>query len=263
MTALAPTSRCAPAPGRALLRVTGADRVSFLQGLVTQDMGRVAREGIGYGAMLTPQGKLVADFLLVSQGDAVLIDVADGLAEDLARRLGMFRLRAQVTVDRVAMSVTRGIGPAPEGALADPRSSALGWRHYGQALEQGAAVDWDALHIDALVPQTGVDLVPGDSFILEAGFQRLNGVDFRKGCYVGQEVTARMHHKTELRRRLVVLAVPVPLPPGTPVLTADGREAGVLGTQAGGRGLALMRLDRLDGGLTAGGAAVSVLGHGA
>ena len=258
MIELDPSVRCSPVPGRALLSVSGADRISFLQGLVTQDMGRVAREGIGYGAMLTPQGKLVADFLLVSQGDAILIDLAEGLAEDLVRRLTMFRLRAQVSIDRVAMPVTRGIGPAPEGALADPRSAVLGWRLYGQALEQGAAVDWDALHIEALVPQTGADLVPGESFILEAGFPRLNGVDFRKGCYVGQEVTARMHHKTELRRGLVVLSVPVPVPPGTPVLLEDGREAGVLGTQAGGKGLALMRLDRLDGALTAGGQEVGL-----
>jgi len=260
MIALDPAVRCAPAPGRALLRVSGADRIGFLQGLVTQDMGRVTREGIGYGAMLTPQGKLVADFLLVSQEDAILIDLAEGLAEDLLRRLAMFRLRAQVSIDRVAMPVTRGIGPAPEGALGDPRSGMLGWRLYGQALAQGEAVDWDALHIEALVPQTGADLIPGESFILEAGFPRLNGVDFRKGCYVGQEVTARMHHKTELRRGLVVLAVPAPVPPGTPVLMADGREAGVLGTQAGGKGLALMRLDRMDGALTAGGHGVSVAG---
>lgn len=250
-------TRCAPAPGRAILRVTGADRLVFLQGLVTQDMGRVARDGIGYAAMLSPQGKLVADFLLVMQGDAVLIDVAEGLADDLLRRLGMFRLRAQVSVERVQFPVTRGLGPAPEGALTDPRAAALGWRLYGQALEQGPAVDWDALHIAAMVPQTGADLIPGESFILETGFQRLNGVDFRKGCYVGQEVTARMHHKTELRRGLVVLAVPVAVPAGTPVLTPDGREAGVLGTQAQGQGLALMRLDRLDGPLTAGGAAVT------
>lgn len=260
MTAPDPAIRCAPVPGRAILRVAGADRVSFLQGLVTQDMGRVAREGIGYAAMLTPQGKLVADFLLVALADAVLIDVAEGLAEDLMRRLAMFRLRAQVQIERVELPVTRGLGPAPEGALADPRSAALGWRLYGQALEQGAPLDWDALHIEALVPQTGADLIPGESFILEAGFPRLNGVDFRKGCYVGQEVTARMHHKTELRRGFVVLSVPVPVPAGTPVLMADGREAGVLGTQAGGRGLALMRLDRIEGPLTAGGAAVSVAG---
>lgn len=258
MPDLHPDTRCAPDPDRSILRVSGPDRVTFLQGLVTQDMGRIARAGIGYGAMLTPQGKLIADFLLVAVADAVLIDVATPLAEDLARRLAMYRLRAQVQIDPVVIPITRGLGPAPEGALADPRDPGLGWRLYGAALEHGAAVDWDALRIALKVPLTGLELVPGDSFILELGFERLGGVDFRKGCYVGQEVTARMHHKTELRRGLVVLAVPDPVPPGTPVLTEDGREAGVVFTQANRLGLALMRLDRLDGALSAGGLAVTL-----
>lgn len=258
---LNPETRCAPVEGHALLRVTGEDRVKYLQGLVTQDMGRVVRDGIGYGALLTPQGKLIADFLLVAQPDALLIDVAEDLADDLARRLTMFKLRSKVVVDRVEMPVTRGIGPAPEGALADPRDAALGWRLYGQALRQGEAVDWDARRIAALVPETGAELVPGDSFILELGFERLNGVDFRKGCYVGQEVTARMHHKTTLRRGLVSVQVAGAVPVGTPVLMEDGREAGVLYTQAGGQGLALVRMDRIDGPLTADGVAVSVGGE--
>lgn len=257
--ALHPQTRCSPAEGRALLRVSGPDRVKFLQGLVTQDIARVVRDGIGYGALLTPQGKLIADFFLVVQGDALLIDVAEGLAGDLAKRLAMFRLRAQVLIEPLTLPVTRGLGPVPQGALADPRDPSLGWRLYGQALTTGEAVDWDALRIAARVPDTGLELQPGESFILELGFQRLNGVDFRKGCYVGQEVTARMHHKTELRRDLRRVAVEGAVPPGTPVLMADGREAGALFTQAGGQGLALMRLDRLDGDLTAAGVAVRVL----
>ncbi|MCB1362300.1 MAG: folate-binding protein YgfZ [Rhodobacteraceae bacterium] len=250
-------TRCAPAPGRAVLRVTGPDREKYLQGLVTQDMGRILRDGIGYAALLTPQGKLIADFLLVAQPDCVLIDVAADLADDLTRRLTMFKLRSRVEIAPVDLPVTRGIGPAPDGALPDPRDAGLGWRLYGQALTRGAAVDWDALRIALKVPETGAELVPGDSFILELGFARLNGVDFRKGCYVGQEVTARMHHKTELRRGLVVLALPQPVPPGTPVLMDDGREAGAVYTQAGGKGLALMRLDRADGPLSAAGQPVA------
>ena len=259
MPDLSPETRCAPAPGRALLRVSGPDHVKFLQGLVTQDMTRLAQGGIAYGAMLTPQGKLVADFFLVAEGaEAVLIDLAGGLADDLQRRLTLFTLRAKVTITRDPRPVTRGLGPAPVGALADPRDPSLGWRLYGQALTQGAAVDWDALRIARKVPETGAELIPGDSFILELGFARLNGVDFRKGCYVGQEVTARMHHKTELRRGLVVLSLPAgPVPPGTPVLMADGREAGAVYTQADGKGLALMRMDRIEGPLSAGGQPVT------
>jgi folate-binding protein YgfZ len=255
---LATDTRCAPVPGREFLRVAGPDRVKFLQGLVTQDMGRLARDGIAYAALLTPQGKLIADFLMMAEPEAVLIDVAEGLADDLSRRLSMFKLRSKVTIERVEMVVTRGLGPAPEGALVDPRDPALGWRLYGVALEQGEPVDWDALRIAALVPETGAELVPGDSFVLELGFERLHGVDFRKGCYVGQEVTARMHHKTSLRRQLMAVEVGGPVPVGTPVLMEDGREAGVLYTQAGGRGLALLRVDRLDGDLSAAGQAVTV-----
>ena len=255
---LSPETRCAPLTGRAFLRVTGPDREKFLQGLVTQDVGRVARDGIAYGALLTPQGKLIVDFLLVAEPEAVLIDVAEAQAADLAQRLAMFRLRSKVAIEPVERAVTRGLGPRPEGALDDPRDASMGWRLYGAALSQGAPIDWDALRIAALVPETGIELVPGDSFILELGFERLKGVDFRKGCYVGQEVTARMHHKTDLRRRLVSVAVAGTVPPGTPILMADGREAGVLYTQAGGRGLALLRVDRAGGPLTADGATVSV-----
>ncbi|MFN4099129.1 MAG: YgfZ/GcvT domain-containing protein [Pararhodobacter sp.] len=255
---LPPETRCAPDTGRALLRVAGPDRVKFLQGLVTQDMGRVMRDGIGYAALLTPQGKLIADFFLVAEPEAVLVDVAAGLAGELATRLGMFKLRSKVTIEPVELPVTRGTGPLPAGARADPRDPALGWRLYGAALTQGEAPDWDAIRIAARVPESGAELLPGESFILELGFERLHGVDFRKGCFVGQEVTARMHHKTTLRRRLTAVQVSAPVPAGTPVLMEDGREAGVLYTQSGGRGLALIRLDRAGGPLTAGAAQVSV-----
>jgi len=260
MPDLSPETRCAPAPDRALLRVSGPDHVKFLQGLVTQDMARLASAGIAYGALLTPQGKLVADFFLVTDSaEAVLIDVAEGLADDLQRRLTLFTLRAQVTISRDPRPVTRGLGPAPAGALADPRDPALGWRLYGQALTAGAPVDWDALRIAARVPETGLELQPGDSFILELGFERLHGVDFRKGCYVGQEVTARMHHKTELRRGLKRVTVAAPVAPGTPILAPDGREAGTLHSLSGYQGLALLRLDRISGALSAAGHAVTVL----
>ena len=253
-------TNCAPDPTRAILRVVGEDRVSFLQGLLTQDMKRVAAQGIGYGAILTPQGKLIADFLIIAQPEALLLDTDADVVAEVIQRLTMFKLRAKVQIDRLDMAVTRGIGPAPAGALPDPRDPALGWRLYGQALTQGAPVDWDARYIDAMVPRLGLELVPGDSFILELGFERLNGVDFRKGCYVGQEVTARMHHKTELRRALCRVSLSRPVPPGTAVLAEDGREAGAVYSQAGGTGLALLRKDRMAGALAAGAAVVGVLG---
>ncbi len=256
---LPPDTRCAPAEGRAILRVDGVDRVKFLQGMITQDMGRITRAGIGYAALLTPQGKLIADFLVIPRDEDVLLDVAEDLADELAKRLTMFKLRSKVTIERSDLPVTRGMGPMPEGALPDPRDPALGWRLYGAALSQGEAPDWDAIRIAHRIPETGFELVPGDSFILELGFERLGGVDFRKGCYVGQEVTARRHHKTSLRRGLVRVALETPVAPGTAVVMEDGREAGTVWTQAGGEGLALMRLDRIDGPLSAQGVAVRVL----
>ena len=257
---LAAEARCAPAPARAILRVEGADHAAFLQGLVTQDVARVARDGIAYSALLSPQGKLLADFFLVQADGAILIDAAEGVADDLVKRLSMFKLRSKVDLARVDLPVTRGTGPAPAGALTDPRDPAMGWRLYGAALTQGEAPDWDALRVAARVPETGIELQIGDSYILEMGFERLNGVDFRKGCYVGQEIIARMHHKTELRRRLMQVHVSQPVPVGTQVLTADGKDAGNVFTQSGELGLAHLRVERAQGVLRAGDAQLEVTG---
>ncbi len=236
----------------------------FLQGLVTNDVTRLVEAGILYAALLTPQGKYLTDFFLlegpsIGAGDAILLDAPREAAEDLVRRLMMYRLRAKVEIAPLDLPVSRGLGPKPAEALPDPRQPALGWRLYGHRLAAGAPLDWDALHVDLRIPQHGRDLVPNESYILDFDFPRLNGVDFRKGCYVGQEVTARMHHKAERRRGLFVLHASGPLATGMPVLTADGRDAGRVGTVAGQRALALLRLDRLSEGLRAAGVPVSVM----
>ena len=236
---------------RQIIEVTGPDRVGFLQGLVTNDVTRAPV----WAAMLTPQGKYLADFLIVPQGDALLIDVDARLADDLVRRLSMYRLRSDAAIAPTGMTVSCGTGPAPEGAITDPRHPALGWRLYGaDGGDDGS--DWDAIRVAHTIPETLVELIPNETFPLEAGFERLHGVDFRKGCYVGQEVTARMKHKAELRKGLRTVSVTGTAPPGTPILMPDGREAGVLYTQSGGRGIAHLRLDRAGPGLTAGGATV-------
>ncbi len=230
---------------RTILRVTGADRVTFLQGLVTNDVTRAPC----WAALLTPQGKYLADFLIVPDAEALLIDVDARLADDLARRLSMYRLRSDVQIERSPMTVARGTGPAPAGAVPDPRHPALGWRHYGAVGED--ATDWDAIRVAHVIPETLVELIPNETFVLEAGFERLHGVDFRKGCYVGQEVTARMKHKTDLRKGLVGVTVEGAAPVGTPILMDDGREAGTLFTQSGDRAIAQMRFDRMTEGLVA------------
>ncbi|EIE52865.1 aminomethyltransferase [Salipiger aestuarii] len=231
---------------RKVLRVSGPDAEQFLQGLVTNDVMRV-KDGPVYAAMLTPQGKYRADFFLVADGDDILIDVAQPLSTDLLRALTMYKLRAKVTVAETDLTVSRGPGAAPDGAFDDPRDPRMGWRAYDG--RPSVETDWDALRVDALIPESEIELTP-DTFILEAGFERLSGVDFKKGCYVGQEVTARMKHKTELRKGLATVTVDGTAPIGTPILSGD-RPAGVLYTQSGGRGIAYLRFDRATGALTA------------
>ena len=238
---------------RRILRVSGSDAKSFLQGLVTNNVDKLS-DGLVYAALLTPQGKYIADFFLAAEGDAVLLDVDAALAEGLLKRLNMYRLRADVQVEMTDLQVKRGTGEAPEGALADPRHAAMGWRLYGaEGGDDGS--DWDAIRVEHCIPETGVELGP-DSYILEAGFEGLNGVDFRKGCYVGQEVTARMKHKTELRKGFRTVEVEGSAPVGTDI-TADGKPVGTLFTQSGGRGIAYLRFDRAKGEMQAGDARVT------
>ena len=235
---------------RTLYEITGKDREHFLQGLVSNDMRRLA-EGAVYAALLTPQGKYLADFLLVPRGDAVLLDIDAAIAEATVRRLSMYKLRADVQIGPSALKLWRGTGPAPVGAVADPRHPAMGWRLYGEA-EGDDGSDWDAIRVAHLIPETGIELTP-ETYILEAGFERLHGVDFRKGCYVGQEVTARMKHKTELRKGLTRVLIEGAAEPGT-AITAEGRPVGTLFTRSGGRALAHLRFDRAEGALQAGAA---------
>jgi tRNA-modifying protein YgfZ len=258
------------ATDRAVLRIAGPDARDFLHGLVTNDV-RSLEAGPVYAALLSPQGKYLFDFLLFADTDtpgAVLLDVKADRAAALARRLAMYRLRADVVIAPADLAVAVGTGapPAPLGTAAfpDPRDPALGWRALvAPADAPPASGPADALlaaaRVARAVPETGVELVPDDSYILELGFERLHGVDFRKGCYVGQEVTARMKHRTELRKGLVRVRVDGPAPPPGTAITAGDKTAGTLYTTAGGEGLAWLRLDRAVGPLAAGAATLTVL----
>jgi len=237
--------------GRVIYRITGADRESFLQKLVTNDVSGL--ETIAYAALLNPQGKFIADFFLARAGDAILLDVADDLSIGLLKKLNMYKLRADVAIQETDLYAIRGISlPMPEGAFEDPRHPALGWRLYCETPGTPAAIDWDALRVSQAIPEVGAELTP-ETYILEAGFERLNGVDFRKGCYVGQEVTARMKHKTELRKGFVRVDLDGPAPAkGAMVTTEDGKEVGELTTVAPGAAIAYLRFDRAKGALNAG-----------
>ncbi|MEP5728133.1 MAG: folate-binding protein [Sulfitobacter sp.] len=239
---------------RHILRLTGPDTRDFLQGLVTNDVEKLS-DGLVYAALLTPQGKYMADFFLVPDGDAVLVDVDASLGTMLAQRLNMYKLRAAVEIATVPLHLHRGVGDVPEDGFIDPRSPKMGWRAYRTAPQGSDDVDWDAIRVQQMVPETGAELSP-DTFILEADFERLNGVDFRKGCYVGQEVTARMKHKTDLRKGLAPVIVSGSAEVGTP-LTSNGKAVGKLFTQSGGKGIAYLRFDRADGEMVAGTAKVT------
>lgn len=242
---------------RQVLRITGSDRHRFLNDLVTNDL-KGLEQGLVYAALLTPQGKYLFDFFLSADGDSYLLDVDAGRAAALVQRLSMYKLRADVAIADADLFVHRGLGTPPEGALGDPRHAGLGWRAYKNTPQLEDAVDWDALRVRHCVPQTDIELIADGSFILECGFERLHGVDFRKGCYVGQEVTARMKHKTELRKGLVTVAVAGAAPVGSE-LTCEGKAVGTLFTQADGQGIAYLRFDRVKGEMQAGDARVTLL----
>lgn len=240
-------------PNRRILRLTGSDTESFLQDLITNDISRLDT-GLVYAALLSPQGKYLADFFLKREGDAVLLDVADDLADGLFKRLSLYKLRADVTIEASDLNLHRGSGSAPDGALTDPRHADMGWRHYKPLPESDDGTDWDAIRVRHCIPETGIELTP-DSYILESGFEALNGVDFKKGCYVGQEVTARMKHKTELRKGLRRVAIDGTAPIGSAILS-NGKPAGTLFTQSDGHAIAYLRFDRAGNDMQADGAAI-------
>lgn len=266
--------RATPLDDRGVLRLDGPDAVTFLQGLVTSDVAVLGRGEAVYAALLTPQGKILFDFLAARTETGFLIDVAAASAEALAKRLGFYRLRAKLTIadESAAFAVIAAWGQGAEpavfeetGATAfrDPRLAALGVRAIVPrdrlaevlALPGVAQAGRDAYetHRIALgVPDGDRDFAFGDAFPHDADMDALNGVDFRKGCYVGQEVVSRMQHRGTARRRVVMVQAEAPLPPAGTAITASGRPLGTLGSSAGGRGLALVRLDRAKAALDAG-----------
>jgi tRNA-modifying protein YgfZ len=272
-------------PDRGVVKVSGADARDFLNGLVTTDV-TLLRPGLGrFGALLTPQGKITADFLITEipsgAGGGFLIDCPRALAQGLADKLGFYRLRAKVTVENLSDSL--GVlaawdgDPAvtPDLAFADPRNAALGWRILiTETLAQKTAeligaelVDssaYEAHRIASGVPRGGLDFMYGDAFPHETNMDRLHGVDFDKGCYVGQEVVSRMQHRGTARTRTVRVVIEgAPPEPGAVVLAGD-KPLGTMGSSAGHAGLALIRVDRAadalaaDTALTAGGIAICI-----
>ena len=274
----------APLADRAVIAVAGADAHGFLQGLVTNDVDRVAPDRAIYAALLTPQGRYLFDFFIVEIDGTLHLDCEAARRDELLRRLAMYRLRAKVSlasadglatiaafgegaVDALGLAENAGVARRFAGGVAyvDPRNAKAGVRVLAPpdaaraALEaagfrDGQFSDYDTMRIAAGLPDSGRDMVAERALLLELGFEALNGVDFEKGCYVGQEVTTRMKRRDLVKKLLMPVMIEGRAPePGTKILRGDV-EAGELRSSGDGAGLALLRLDMVDGGvaLTAG-----------
>ena len=240
-------------PGRAVIEVSGDDRVSFLQGLVSNDVAEVAPGRAVWAALLTPQGKWLADFFIFADGQRLLLDCEAGQAAMLAQRLTRFRLRAKVAVQPVPLLVHAlwgDIAPVADVVAPDPRVAGAGWRALSTtALAANATVtDWDLHRLALGLPDGPRDMEAEKTTLLEAGFDELHGVSWTKGCYMGQELTARTKYRGLLKRRLVPVRIDGPVPAmGMPVLRG-GVEAGAMRSGVPGLGMALLRLDAIAAG---------------
>jgi hypothetical protein len=247
-------SKLALLPLRGVIEVSGVDRVAFLQGLVSNDVAQAAPGRAVWTALLTPQGKWLADFFILAEGDRLLLDVERAQAAMLVERLGRFRLRAKVALrdrsDTLAVYAAWGGMPVlPEGAVMapDPRVEGAGWRIISPVpLAATADADgWDGHRLGLGLPDGSVDLEAEKTVLMEAGFDELNGVSWSKGCYMGQELTARTRYRGLVKRRLVPVAIDGPAPPPGTLVLRDGIEVGALRSARDGRGLATLRLEAI------------------
>jgi len=266
---------------RGVLTVEGPDAREFLQGLISNDIEKVTPERAIYAALLTPQGKYLFDFFVSQAGDRLLFDCERARLPDLQKRLRMYKLRAQAELADVSEDITvaalwgadalaaAGLGteagsakPLDDGTLfVDPRLPEAGLRAvlpadraaetlegFGAAI--GDAADYDRHRLALGLPDASRDLVVDKAILLESGFDELNGVDWNKGCYMGQELTARTKYRGLVKKRLVPVAIDGPAPaPGTPLKAAE-RDVGEMRSSKGGIGLALVKLDAIESGET-------------
>jgi folate-binding protein YgfZ len=252
---------------RGVVAVGGPDAETFLNDLVTADVSRAGPGQAVFAALLTPQGKILFDFIVYRDGDRFLFDLPRGLAADFVKRLGFYKLRAKITVEDLSAETQVLAVWGPEGvhhidgaAAPDPRLAALGWRVVAPAdqppLLSGFAAatqaDYDAHRIPLSIPEGGIDFAFGDAFPHDTDMDQLAGVDFGKGCYIGQEVVSRMEHRGTARRRVVIARATGALPAAGTEVTAGGKMLGLLGSSAGDAALALLRLDRAKEAIDAG-----------
>jgi folate-binding protein YgfZ len=244
--------------GRAAIRVSGADWRSFLQGLLTQDVETLAPGELRYGALLAPQGRLLYDLFLLGQadGEGVLLDVAAEAREALLQKLALYRLRAKVDIAPAEARVFAlwDTDIAPGGWAPDPRLPELGWRAVADGMPPAGGAQtvdeaaYEAHRLALNVPDGWRDGLHDRAYPIEANLDLLGGIDFKKGCFVGQETTSRMKRRGPVRTRMTPIAFDGPAPArGAEVLAGELRAGEVTGAQAG-LALALVRLDRLHAG---------------
>lgn len=244
---------------RTLIRVSGPDARKFLNNVLTQELDRLDHEPVVYAALLTPQGKVLADMFVWAETDGVLLDVDPARGEDLFRRLSMYKLRADAKLEDVSAQLGVLVSDATfDGAVTDPRLAALGWRKIApkDAVSVDGAAAFEVRRMALGVADLARDAGPDEVFALEALLDELNGVAFQKGCFVGQENVSRMKRRATTRKKFCPILFEGEAPAyGTPVL-AGAAELGSVRTGANGRALALLRLDRAlapEAPLTAGG----------
>lgn len=236
---------------RSLVEVAGPEASDFLDRMITQNTEAADGRTAAFGALLTPQGKIISDFLVVRQENGgFLLDAPSAGADDLRKRLTMFKLRADVTIQASPLVVYAGVGTPPDAGLLaiDPRHQDLGWRIYapeGSVATNADEATWQAHRVSLGIPEAGADLPLLDAFPHDLAMDSLKGVDFDKGCYVGQEVVSRMRYRGTARRRPVLISAEAGLPSAGTEILIGGRVAGHLGSASGANGIAVLRLDRV------------------
>ena len=242
---------------RALVRLGGGDWRSFLQGLISNDVAALAPGELRFAALLTPQGRLLFDLFVGGLDDGCMIDVQASQREALVQRLSIYRLRAKVEVaaapGRVCVLWREGTasGPVPGAWTPDPRLPALGWRGVDLEPPAGAAAQdddaYNAFRLALGVPDPARDCVADKTYPIEADFDLLNGIDFKKGCYIGQETTSRMKRRGGIRSRMLPITFDGPAPASGSEILAGSLRAGEVLSGMPGRAMALLRLDRIAG----------------
>jgi len=244
-------------PSRALIAVGGADWRSFLQGQLTQDVETLATGEARLAALLTPQGRLLWDMFVVGRDDGCWLEVARAHREAIVQRLSLYRLRAKVEIaaDETAVSALFD-GVPPEGEhhfVRDPRLPDLGWRGYGASAPAEAEIadeaDYDAWRLELGVPGPA-DWGSDKTYPIEANFDLLGGIDFKKGCFVGQETTSRMKRRGQIKTRMLPIVFDGEAPAAGAEVLAGTLRAGEVCSGIDGRAMALLRLDRIGGELT-------------